>query len=76
MPYFITINTNRLMKSNFRRNDRTNIYIKFSNSNDKIDIVDLTERDYEQFLSLTTQIKAAYIVAKEKRDNNDKQDIS
>jgi hypothetical protein len=53
-------------------NKITKIYIKFSNSNDKIDIVDLTERDYEQFLSLTTQIKAAYIAAKEKRDNNGK----
>jgi len=55
-------------------NKITKIYIKFSNSNDKIDIVDLAEQDYEQFLSLTTQIKAAYIVAKEKRDNNGKQE--
>jgi hypothetical protein len=53
-------------------NKITKIYVEFSNSNDKIDIVDLIERDYEQFLSLTTQIKAAYIAAKEKRDNNGK----
>ena len=51
-------------------NKITKIYVEFNNSNDKIDIVDLIERDYEQFLSLTTQIKVAYIAAKEKRDNN------